>query len=449
MKGWRQYLPAVGIFLLALLVRVVYNLTVGQNYMPGYDSQVYEKIALHILHERCFCLNPNMPTTGRAPVWPAVIAGIYALTGPDNFFVRLFLCLIGAGTCVFVYLLVRDIFGEYMAILAGVAAAIYPGLFIYDGWLYSESLYTFLLMAFAYMLYQVQRTSRVVWMIGSGVLLGLLSLTRPNGIIILGLVLLWAGMMARAKVISWRTALKSVVLIGVIALAMVAPWTIRNYVVSRHQFIPVATGEGIVLLGAYNEHILDSNSPFRGIWMRPSLISPDLARKFGGCAATCEVQRDTAYKQRATHWIQGHFSEMPYLLGLHMVKMWTPATPEADLPMNQFPERTAAKMVAGMVEFLSMPVFLLAAFGLIVTWRKWRVLLFVHLVLLLTIGQCLYFYGSSRFRAPIEPMLIVLAVGAVWWISDNGVLTLQIIRNLSKRLRKIVKRVQGSRLCLA
>jgi len=37
-----------------------------------------------------------------------------------------------------------------------------------------------------------------------------------------------------------------------------------------------------------------------------------------------------------------------------------------------------------------------------------RDLLFLYLVIALTIGQCLYFYGSSRFRAPIEPMLVLL-----------------------------------------
>ena len=102
-----------------------------------------------------------------------------------------------------------------------------------------------------------------------------------------------------------------------------------------------------------------------------------------------------------------------------MLKMWTPATPEADLPMNQFPDRISSRVVAGMVEYMSIPVFILAAFGLLVTWRKWRHLMFFYLILLLTIGECLYFYGSSRFRAPIEPMLVLLGAGAMWWITQR------------------------------
>ena len=280
-------------------------------------------------------------------------------------------------------------------------------------------LYTFLLLAFSYSLYLLQRTSKRRWMIASGVLLGLLSLTRPNGLIILVLVFLWALFASRAKIISWRTAFESVTLIALLALAIVSPWTARNYVVSHHQFIPVATGDGIVLLGAYNDLVLSDKTPFKGLWTRPSLTSPQLVRANGGCAAACEVQRDTAYKHQAAQWVQSHINDMPYLLGLHMLKMWTPATPEADLPMNQFPERTSSRIVAGMVEYLSIPVFFLAASGLLLTWRKWQHLMFIYLILLLSIGQCLYFYGSSRFRAPIEPMLVLLGAGAMWWITQK------------------------------
>ncbi len=137
MKRLQPYLPALGIFCLALLVRIVYNLTVARHYVAGYDSQAYEKIAVHMLQEHCFCLDPHSPTAGRAPVWPGVIAIIYALSGPRNFFVRLFLCFIGSGTCALVYLWAKDIFSKRIALVAGIIAALYPGLFIYDCCLYS------------------------------------------------------------------------------------------------------------------------------------------------------------------------------------------------------------------------------------------------------------------------------------------------------------------------
>src|SRR5947209_10744864 len=200
MKRLRPYLPAMGIFCLALLVRIVYNLTVARNYVSGYDSQAYEKIAVHLLQEHCFCLDPHSVTSGRAPVWPGVIAIIYALSGPRNFFVRLFLCFIGSGTCALVYLWAKDIFCRRIAFVAGIIAALYPGLFIYDGWMYTESLYTFCLTLFCYSLYRLQRTAHVGWMAVSGAALACVSLTRPNGPLFLLLVAAWAVIIAIAKI---------------------------------------------------------------------------------------------------------------------------------------------------------------------------------------------------------------------------------------------------------
>lgn len=416
-KYLQASLPQLGIFGLALVVRVAYNLTVGKGYIASYDAAVYEKIGVHLLSEHCFCLNPMAPIVGRAPLWPGIIAAIYAVLGIQNIFVRLFLCCIGSGTCVLVSRFAGAIFDRRAGMVAGVLAALYPGLFLYDGWLYSESLYTFLLVAFTYTLYLTQQTARYRWMITGGVLLGLLSLTRPNGLIVLVFVFIWAIVAIRAKWLAWRTVLKSVVMIAALTLAIVVPWTVRNYFIFG-SFVPVATGDGIVLLGAYNPLILQ-NGPFRGLWIRPSLLYPAGTRTYRNCQVDCEVQQNSDYTHLAGQWVQSHLGEMPYLLGLHFRYMWTPSTPEADLPMNQFPGRLSSQLLMAMIPVSSYLIFALAALGLVLTWRKWPSLLFLYLLIALDIAQCLYFYGSSRFRAPIEPLLVVLASGTIWWLTQR------------------------------
>jgi len=418
-KRLQPYTPLFGVFCLALLIRITYNVTVGKNYVPAYDSAVYQQIAMHLLNEHCFCTMPMASTVGRAPLWPAIIAGIYGIFGDQNVFVRLFLCLIGSGTCVLVALFTREIFGKRIGMVAGLIAAVYPGLFLYDGWLYSESLYTFLLIACTYTLYLTQQTAKTRWMVTSGLLLGLLSLTRPNGLILLGLVFLWAIIAVRAKWLPFKTAAKSVALIAVLTLLIVAPWTLRNYIVTG-RFVPVATGDGIVLLGAYNHMILD-NGPFRGIWIRPSLVYPQgrSIYTYTYCHTACEVVQNGDFTHLAGQWVQGHLGSMPLLLSLHMQSMWTPSTPEADLPMNQFPDLLSSKILLALIPISSFPIFVMAALGLLLTWRKWRHLLFIYLLISLDIAQCLYFYGSSRFRAPIEPMLVILAAGAIWWLTQR------------------------------
>jgi uncharacterized membrane protein YhfC len=51
--------------------------------------------------------------------------------------------------------------------------------------------------------------------------------------------------------------------------------------------------------------------------------------------------------------------------------------------------------------------------------KRWPELLFFYLNILVTIAQSVYFYGMARFRAPIEPMLIILSAATVWWIQKR------------------------------
>ena len=134
MKRVKPWLPAVGIFSLALIVRIVYNMTVAHGYVPRFDAAIYEDLAKRIISDHCYCWTAQHATTFRPPLWPFIIAGIYSIFGQHNTYIRLFACFLGAGTSVFVYLFARDIFGKRIALVTGVIAAIYTGLFIWDGW---------------------------------------------------------------------------------------------------------------------------------------------------------------------------------------------------------------------------------------------------------------------------------------------------------------------------
>ena len=435
MNNLRTYLPIISIFGLALLIRIIYNLTVARHYIPEYDADLYNNLAKHLVTDHCFCYVPHHPITNRAPLWPFIMSMIYFITGPINFYARLFFSFLGSATCVLVYLFAKDIFGKRIALIAGVIASIYPGLFIYDGWLYSESLYTFLMVAFTYSLYRLQRiaqwqratsdnifliillywlqrASRRRWMILSGVLLGLASLARPNGSFLIVLLFAWTLVMLLAKMASWQTIIKYTVIITCIAAILIAPWTLRNYK-ATHTFILVAAVGGNVLSGVYNDTALKED----GIWEPLNKIRPKIDFHGHSC---CDYTGDADNTAYALHWISTHISSMPYLLGLHFINMWKPYTSEDGLPFIEFPTRISSQIVWNMILIMSFPIFLVAAFGLVVTWKRWKKHLFVvYLVIALNIIQNVAFYGSSRFRAPIEPLLVLLVGGAIWWLTNN------------------------------
>lgn len=421
MQRLKPLLPAALVFGTALLVRVLYNATVAHAYFPKYDSVQYQLIGFHLIDEHCFCLHPYITTAYRPPLWPFLIAGISLIFGRADIYDRLFLCCLGACTCVFIYLFARDLFGRRIGLLAGLSAALYPALFIYDGWMYTESLYTLLLIAVCYCLLRVQRSEGrrlSLWLL-CGILLALLALTRPNGLLIMGLAFLWTALLVWRGPLDKRALLNAALAVSVACL-LIAPWTLRNYVVS-HSFISVATGDGTVLLGAYNDQTATQSGSLGG-WINPLKTDPQVLKPFPlyTCNAVCEVGREDASKNAAIQWIKGHISEMPGLLAYHLRNFWTPYTREADLPMERFPNLLASQVVRAMSETLPVLVFALAALGLVVTVRKyWRELLFAYLVILAALFEALVYYGSSRFRAPIEPLLILLAAGAVWWLTSE------------------------------
>jgi 4-amino-4-deoxy-L-arabinose transferase-like glycosyltransferase len=411
-------LPIMVVFGLAVMVRFIYNVTVAAEYYPDHDSLTYQTIAYSILKDHCYCLLPHLSTVDRAPLWPAIIAVVYALLGDQDRKVRFLLCVVGAITCVLIYCFARDLFGRRVGLFSGLLAAVYPYLYMYDGWLYSESVYTCLLLAFCYTIYRMQRKAHWGLMVLGGVLLALLSLTRPNGLIILVLFLMWAFFLGWRRLLAWRVVVQSALIITGVTLVLIAPWTARNYVVTG-TFVPIAVGDGKVLIGAYNDMIID-RPDYLASWVKPWESRPSVYHEFpDNCARGCEVAREQAYKLDAEHWVQTHLNQMPRLLALHFVNLWQIDTQEADLAINRFPHQRSSMAVVFMMHVITPVVFLLAAIGVFVARKRWPELLFFYLIILVTIAQSVYFYGMARFRAPMEPMLIILSAATVWWIQKR------------------------------
>ena len=422
MKRIKPFLPSISIFCIALLVRIVYNLTVARDYYPLHDSLGYQIMAFNMLDKHCFCLSPHnttVSTVTRVPLWPLAISAVSLIAGRANIFARLFLSFADAGTCVLIYLFARDLFNKRLGLVAGLIACVYPALYIYTGWMYAEALFTFLLTAVCYCVFRIQRDegkSRRLWIL-CGVLLALLALTRPNGIVVTGWVILWAAFLVWRKRLPKR-ALVHAALAALVACALISPWSIRNYLVS-HSFVPLAVGDGQVLVGAYNNTILTEKN-YLGFWVRSGATGLRIVTPPCQGYTACEVAHDNAEIDTALQWIKSHPDDIPRLMFYHLRNFFTPFTGEADLPMIRFPGQRSSQIVLAMSETFPIPILLLAGPGLVVTFRRyWHELLFAYGVIVSTLGESLIFYGNARFRSPIEPILILLTTGALRWLTHT------------------------------
>lgn len=407
----REYVPMVAVFCLAFIVRIIFNKTVAAGYQPMFDAVIYNELARSLLHQRCYCFPQQHVPVYRPPLWPMVMAAIYAVLGDATRYARLACCVLGSGTCVLVYLIAKDLFGRRIALVTGIIAAVYAGMFIWDGWLYTESLYIFLQTAFLFFLMRMQRDSRRRWIVLCGVSLALAALARPTATLLLGLLVLWALLALLFKLAPWRRVVVNAALVAALAYALVLPWTLYTSRVTHSPLLPPSNVYK-TLAGSYNDTVDHPGDILYGLW---SLWSGDDSDFHDHTAAD-----EQALGQRAVSWIEAHPEQTRALLWIHLVHMWTPwATAYEGHPFAQYPDRPSTIFVRdNLLPVMSYAVFLLAALGLVVTWRRrWRLLLPVYLTIGLTILENVAFYGSPRFRAPIEPLLVVLVGGFLWWAS--------------------------------
>ena len=214
--GRPRWLLVVG--LSALLVRFVYVLVVLRHYSPVSDALHYHTLAEAIGDGRGFVhdfpFGRPHATAFRPPLYPLLLGGVYAVTGPKLGAAQALNVVLGSGVAVLAALLAWRMAGWRAGVVTGLVAAVYAPLVFNDGPPLSEPLGLLLLVATVLLL----REGRAAW---AGVTSGLLVLTRPSAQFFVVVVTGW---------VLWRLGLRRVCLYGACVALVVAPWVARNWV---------------------------------------------------------------------------------------------------------------------------------------------------------------------------------------------------------------------------
>jgi 4-amino-4-deoxy-L-arabinose transferase-like glycosyltransferase len=224
---------------------LAYNLYEGHGFSGTDDGR-----ALGLPHKD----NPLAyePSVTRGPVYPFFLCAVYkvfgnreAMASVDTWHlnwdrVRIVQCVLNAVTCLLVFWIARVIRPESF-LAAFTAALIYAFCFyniFYARALLSESVTTFILTGFILLGVLALKTNKALWWLAAGVLFGVTVLSRAEYIPFLlafGGYIFWVN---RGRV--WIGVRNAALFTGA-AICTVAPWTIRNYCVSRH-LVFVSTG---------------------------------------------------------------------------------------------------------------------------------------------------------------------------------------------------------------
>jgi 4-amino-4-deoxy-L-arabinose transferase-like glycosyltransferase len=311
--------------------------------------------------------------------------------------------MLGAGTTLLVYGIGRRSLGETVGLLAAAVFAVYPISLFYSTLLLSEALGTVWLLG--YVLVCLHYASRPTggWCALSGLLLGLSLLTRANTLTMVPLAAVWGLWQFRGQ----RRLQAMSLGIPIVAFLTLVPWTVRNYRVLG-AVIPFSTMGGSVLLQG-NNRIVVSEPRYHGysVWdtdipeYRDSLRAPN-----------DEVERDRVARSLAIRWLRDNPDKWWFLLKVKFMRSWTP-----------FLQSHSPLLYRLGTLFCWGPVLVLFAISFIPTLASflrhrhpgWL----IHLTILHFVLNAEVFFGDSRYRYPIEPLCIILAVstlvyGAAW-----------------------------------
>lgn len=381
------------------------------GYDPAHDDRRYDRLACALIvggqyplrtpdtsRESCGSMpsGPNEPTAFRPPGYPSFLAAVYVATGLlpfDRWTVgRTVNALLGTLAVGLLGLIAFQTWGRRVALVAMVVAAVDVPLILVGGSLLSETLFvTLTLAAVATAMHARVAPRRLAWAAGVGVLIGLSTLTRPTGLVLvvpLGLA------------VAARRPRAAAVLLAATVLT-IAPWTVRN-AVQMHTFIPVSSFVGSWLGGTYNEQA-------RTDPRHPGSSQPRVYA-FADLDGVREAERQRELTRRAVDYAVDHPGYVPAVVLHNTMRMLN--LEGADWWRSQGDSISLPRWSADAGAYAFSVLALLALLGALTPAARgapgwlWLapILLFAGVVLA----------GSEiRYRAPVEPFLALLAALAI------------------------------------
>jgi 4-amino-4-deoxy-L-arabinose transferase-like glycosyltransferase len=240
-----RYSALLWIFLLGLLIRIAW--VIIDPAQPVSDFAWYDKVARNLATGIGYALSEGKPTAYRPPAYPLFLAGIYRLINDSLLAGRLGNALLGAAAVLLTYELARRNFSHREAVWGAALVAFTPSLILYSGLHASENLAIAAILATMLCVQIGVDQNHRGWLIVSGLLLGVASLTRGSLLLLPFAWLVW--LIFRGA--TFRRQLTIMVWLAVGLVIPLLPWITRNAVTFGY-FIPLSTNDGINLLISFN-----------------------------------------------------------------------------------------------------------------------------------------------------------------------------------------------------
>ncbi len=374
------------------------------------DEKYHDEWAQEIARGEVF----NRVPYYRAPAYPYFLGLVYAVFGHDYYIPRLLGIIIGALSCVLIYLIGDELFSRRVGILAGLLACVYSMFIYFDSLLLSVHLEIFFCVLALLFLVKWIKIRVNVLLVLAGFFCGLASITRPTFLVCILVFAVYLFIITHKEEL--KEQLKHPVLLIAGSIPVIASVMIINLAIGKDN-VPLAWNGGI------NFYL--GNNPAANGW---SATSPEIKRTWlgGYNDAIIFAEKDMNKKLRpseiSAYWFQRGLRSIlsrPIEWSVLMLKKIYLLVSSYELPNNQ-----SIKTYRSFSFFLRIPVLsfglvlVLAAVGLF-TAPGTKPVRIIQLFLIFYALTIVFFFVPARYRMPLIPMLLIFAAHGVFWFIDE------------------------------
>jgi len=376
------------IVLVAAVLRVGWALRQPANHLVYDDSKGYHAVAVNFLDGNGL-MQGGSTQISRVPVYPLFLAACYKIFGREYYAApRVIQSLAGALVCVLVYAIAAPFFGRGVALLAAAMAAVYPFFVYYSGVLLTETLFTLALTLFMYLVLGIDRRAFrgiLAPAAVAGVLAGATVLLKPSFLTFVPFLgVIWLVVSRRPT-----RALKAVLVIVLCTGLIMCPWIVRNWTLTE-RFVPTTLLVGISLYEAV----------YPGADGGPAMDRlPDRVHGL----SECDENRE--YLRISWKLIRDDPGRILALAGRKFLRFW-------NVVPNSPDHQGVVYRVVSIASVVPLLCFALVGLLRAPVPRGERLLLLsgpIHFTLV-----HMLFVSSIRYRAPVMPMMMVLAAAGIF-----------------------------------
>jgi 4-amino-4-deoxy-L-arabinose transferase-like glycosyltransferase len=359
----------------------------------------------------------NPWTEANTAQWPPgytfLLAALYWLFGPNVAVAWGADIVLGALTCVAVYILGCLMLSQRAGAIAGILLAIFPGHVFFSSLLLSEILFTFLVVVAMVLILRVGQQgadSSMLSVILAGLAVGAAALVRGQGL----LLIIVAALFWWLYTADWARALQWATIVMLTAVVVIIPWSIRNYI-AMNSFVFISTNDGVNLYIGNNELAAGGFMFDVEWWIVEQYADLPPPEK--------EVAVSNAALREGLRFMFTHPGKELQLAGSKLRALYEEdgyglrlsSAPEVGKPVR------CIDLIGNVANGFYFTVLTVSAGGLLYWARRRRsaVALPLLVVGVFTAGQ-LIFFSVSRFHFPMLPSFCLLAaVGLAWGVEHT------------------------------